>query len=256
MHGMKRVAALATLTAALLLPATGAGATGTHGHDDVEDATSTVGVVHGIPGADLGLDPALPVDVLVNGSICAYTDLQFGQVAPRVELPQGTYDLEVKLSDGACGGDTAIERGRRRAARRRGCHRRGPPRRRRRANLVGVRRRPVADPALPGSGRGAPHGGGSCGRRDAHLHVRPRSLDVPVRGAGRRDQRPAGRRRDVGRTLRRRDQAGRRRRVDDRVLGTVDPERRQLHAIYAVGSLSTGTFTVIVDEQPTEGGSA
>jgi hypothetical protein len=70
--------------------------------------TSTVTVVHGIPGQDLGLDPELPVDVLVNGELCALTDFRFGDVSDRLELPEGTYDLEVKLSDGDCGGATAI----------------------------------------------------------------------------------------------------------------------------------------------------
>lgn len=73
-----------------------------------EGDLSTVTVVHGIPGGDLGVDPELPVDVLVNGSICALTDLRFGDVSDRLELAAGSYDLEVKLSDGSCGGDTAI----------------------------------------------------------------------------------------------------------------------------------------------------
>jgi hypothetical protein len=94
---------MAVLTAAVVLPAATAGAA------EPEDATSTVTVVHGIPGSDLGLDPALPVDVLVNGTICALTDLRFEDISPRLELPAGTYDVEVKLSDGSCGGATAIE---------------------------------------------------------------------------------------------------------------------------------------------------
>jgi hypothetical protein len=95
---------MAALAAAVVLPAATAGAA-----EPGDEATpSTVTVVHGIPGADLGLDPALPVDVLVNGSVCAVTDLRFGDVSARLELPAGTYDVEVKLSDGSCGGETAF----------------------------------------------------------------------------------------------------------------------------------------------------
>jgi len=72
------------------------------------EPTSTITVIHGIPGADLGLAPDLPVDVLVNGELCALTDFSFTDVSPRLELPAGTYDLEVKVSDGECGGQTAV----------------------------------------------------------------------------------------------------------------------------------------------------
>lgn len=64
-------------------------------------------VAHGINGIDLGADEALPVDVTVNGD-CFLTGFTFGSFAGPVELPAGSYDLEVKLSDGACGGPTAI----------------------------------------------------------------------------------------------------------------------------------------------------
>jgi hypothetical protein len=100
MGRLRKAGLAAAVGAALLLPAARAGAAGTD--------TSTVTVVHGIPGEDLGLDPALPVDVLVNGSLCALTGLEFGDISPRLDLPAGTYDLEVKVSDGACGGATAV----------------------------------------------------------------------------------------------------------------------------------------------------
>jgi hypothetical protein len=73
-----------------------------------EEATSTVSVIHGIPGDDIGLDNALPVDVLVNGELCALTGFVLGDIE-RLELPAGTYDVEVRLSDGACGGPVAID---------------------------------------------------------------------------------------------------------------------------------------------------
>ena len=65
-------------------------------------------VIHGIPGQDLGLDPELPVDVHVSTLGCVLTDFRFGQVSPTLTIPAGTYDVEVRLSDGACGGTVAI----------------------------------------------------------------------------------------------------------------------------------------------------
>jgi hypothetical protein len=69
---------------------------------------ATVTVIHGIDGRDLGLDQDLPVDVFVEGVGCALTDFRFGDVSPRLELPEGTYAITVSFSDGACGGDAAI----------------------------------------------------------------------------------------------------------------------------------------------------
>jgi hypothetical protein len=57
-----------------------------------------VSVGHGIPGADLALDDALPVDVIVDGA-CFLHDFEFGQFAGPVELPAGTYAVAVALSD-------------------------------------------------------------------------------------------------------------------------------------------------------------
>ncbi len=71
-------------------------------------ATSTVSVIHGIPGEDIGLNNALPVDVLVNGELCALTGVVLGDIA-RLELPAATYDVQVRLSDGDCGGPVAID---------------------------------------------------------------------------------------------------------------------------------------------------
>ncbi|BCS31909.1 hypothetical protein TBR22_A11120 [Luteitalea sp. TBR-22] len=65
--------------------------------------------VHGIPGGDLGLSAALPVDVSVNGA-CALTDFRFGQVRGPLSLPPGNYTFEIKLNLGGepCTGPTAI----------------------------------------------------------------------------------------------------------------------------------------------------
>jgi hypothetical protein len=69
---------------------------------------STVQVVHGIPGQDLGADPALPVDVYVSVLGCVLRDFRFGDVSPTLTIPADTYDIEVRISDGACGGAVAI----------------------------------------------------------------------------------------------------------------------------------------------------
>lgn len=65
--------------------------------------------IHGIPGGDLGLSAALPVDVAVNGG-CVLTNFQFGQVRGPLSLPQGNYTFEIKLNLGGapCSGPTAI----------------------------------------------------------------------------------------------------------------------------------------------------
>ena len=74
--------------------------------------TASVRVVHGIPGADVspGLDPALPVDVLVNDSICLLEGLTFGSIAGPYTLPAGTYDIKVFVADtlAPCSGSAVI----------------------------------------------------------------------------------------------------------------------------------------------------
>lgn len=54
-------------------------------------------VVHGIPGADLGLDPALAVDVDADGAP-ALTDFEFGDVAGPLDLATGEHVFEVRLA--------------------------------------------------------------------------------------------------------------------------------------------------------------
>lgn len=63
------------------------------------DDMAKVYVVHGIPGSDLGLDPALPVDVLVDDALCLLDGFSFGDVAGAVELPEGTYNIKIGLAD-------------------------------------------------------------------------------------------------------------------------------------------------------------
>jgi hypothetical protein len=72
--------------------------------------TSTAYVVHGIPGQDFGLDPALPVDVEVAGLGCAITAFSFGDRVGPLNLPAGEYDITISLADEMqpCGGADVI----------------------------------------------------------------------------------------------------------------------------------------------------
>ena len=68
--------------------------------EDAVPAPASAFVVHGIPGADLGLDPSLPVDVSVNGA-CALPGFTFGEIVGPLELPAGSYDIAIGLANGA-----------------------------------------------------------------------------------------------------------------------------------------------------------
>ncbi len=63
--------------------------------------TASVRVIHGIPGQDIGpdVDPALPVDIQVNGAICLLSGFTFGSIAGPFTLPDGTYDVEISLAN-------------------------------------------------------------------------------------------------------------------------------------------------------------
>jgi hypothetical protein len=70
---------------------------------------ATVYVVHGINGTDLGLAEMLPVDVSVNGS-CVLEGFEFRDIAGPLALPEGTYDIQVKLAaTDPCTGPVAID---------------------------------------------------------------------------------------------------------------------------------------------------
>ncbi len=95
-----KTSALIALTTALLMtlvPAVFAG-----------EMDATVYVGHGIFGGDLNLDDDLPVDIAVVDVGCILTDFRFGEFAGPLTLPPNTYDIEVRISDGACGGALAI----------------------------------------------------------------------------------------------------------------------------------------------------
>lgn len=56
--------------------------------------TASVIVVHGINGAALGADSALPVDVSVNGA-CALPGFQYKQIVGPLALPAGTINVAI-----------------------------------------------------------------------------------------------------------------------------------------------------------------
>ena len=60
--------------------------------------------MHAIPGVDLGLDPALAVDVEVDGG-GLLTGFEFGDVAGPVPVDTGEHTVTVRLDDGMGGGD-------------------------------------------------------------------------------------------------------------------------------------------------------
>jgi hypothetical protein len=69
-----------------------------------QSPNASVYVVHGIPGHDVNeaLDPALPVDVQVDGSICLVSGLKFGDIAGPFTIPANTttgYSLVVSLAN-------------------------------------------------------------------------------------------------------------------------------------------------------------
>lgn len=69
-------------------------------------------VIHGISGLDLDLevDPALPVDILVNDEICALQGFKFGEIAGPLSLAPGAYNIKISLaSEEACAKSPVIE---------------------------------------------------------------------------------------------------------------------------------------------------
>lgn len=79
-----------TRLAALALPALALSA----GLATAQPRNASVIVVHGINGAALGADSALPVDVSVNGA-CALPGFQYKQIVGPLALPAGTINVAV-----------------------------------------------------------------------------------------------------------------------------------------------------------------
>ena len=66
-----------------------------------QSPNASIYVVHGIPGHDVSpsLDPALPVDVQVNGSICLVSGLKFGDIAGPFTIPPNSYSITISLAN-------------------------------------------------------------------------------------------------------------------------------------------------------------
>jgi len=67
-------------------------------------------VAHGIPGGDLGLPSDLPVDVAVNDA-CALKGFKFGEIVGPLRLEAGTYNIKISVADpdDPCSNDPVIE---------------------------------------------------------------------------------------------------------------------------------------------------
>lgn len=69
-------------------------------------STAKITVVHGIPGDALGLAKALPVDVCLAGGTLLLAGVPFkgNNAAAPLEVPAGTYDIEVRLDSNPAAG--------------------------------------------------------------------------------------------------------------------------------------------------------
>lgn len=70
---------------------------------------ATVFVVHGIPGGDVGLPASAPVDVAVNGA-CFLPGFTFGRIVGPVDLPAGDYTIAISVANSTqpCANPTVI----------------------------------------------------------------------------------------------------------------------------------------------------
>lgn len=74
---------------------------------------SDVTILHGIDGTDLGLDQSLLVDVSVDALGCVLGNVPFLASATLTDVPPGSYTAQVHLADGTgtCTGAVAISTG-------------------------------------------------------------------------------------------------------------------------------------------------
>lgn len=107
----KKAVSVATILMVLALVVPGVAAAGPRDFESVENGDAMVYVIHGIPGDDLGLDPALPVDVLVNDAICLLQGFEFGDITPPQSLPPAVYNIKIGLANMAdpCSEPAVIE---------------------------------------------------------------------------------------------------------------------------------------------------
>jgi hypothetical protein len=105
---MKKILTLSLLLSLFAISIPGATFAGERSITETDAVDSaTLYVVHGIPGDDLGLVPGLPVDVLVNGELCALEGFTFGQTAGPLALDPGKYNIQISLSSEKPCGSTA-----------------------------------------------------------------------------------------------------------------------------------------------------
>jgi hypothetical protein len=107
---MKRLGTILTITTALATMAAPALAQ-RRGAPLASAKTASVYAIHAISGDDLGFARSLPVDVRVNGALCAIQNFKFGDVAGPLSLPPGTYGIEVLYPAGNCSGSPVITKG-------------------------------------------------------------------------------------------------------------------------------------------------
>lgn len=69
-------------------------------------SAQTLTVVHGIDGRDLQQNQSLAVDVTSNGT-CLLKGLTFRGISQALTIPVGVYNIEVRLSNGNCTGALA-----------------------------------------------------------------------------------------------------------------------------------------------------
>ena len=89
---MTRFPKILALAAALLCAAPLAAAAAAPQND------AQVYIIHGIPGQDIGGDPALPVDITVDGA-CALENVPFGAIAGPLPFAPGRYKIEIRPAD-------------------------------------------------------------------------------------------------------------------------------------------------------------
>lgn len=109
---MKKMVIAMSFLAAATLAATPVLAQGKSRKPVAQASTdATLRVIHGINGADLGADSALPVDVYVSElNTCLLQGFEFTEIAGPLTLPAGTYTVTISLADSnnPCGGAVAI----------------------------------------------------------------------------------------------------------------------------------------------------
>lgn len=99
---MKRMFIAMSLLTAVTLAAAPALAQGSKSKKPVTTPSTDAAlrVIHGINGADLGLESALPVDVYVaEADACLLQGFEFTEVAGPVALPAGNYTVTISLAN-------------------------------------------------------------------------------------------------------------------------------------------------------------